>query len=579
MQSVDRQLSGHFFTISALLRRLELCASPGHGRISSHSSERHQPRGRLEVERGDLSICLFTIYCRMSWIMYIFTSAFYLIWTWQLLRIFNELPGLFRLQRFYRCILEIDEERITCSQFSDVVEKVSLLQQTHPITAGKLDAHEVCNRIMRRENYLIALFNKDIFNVQLPLGGGSSLSLSKTLEWNISFCLLNYVFDENCTVRKAFIKDTKNERLSEGLKRRFVIMGLINLALFPFILLYLLVYFIFRYGEEIYRNPKTVGMRQYTTAARWKLREFNELPHYFNRRLANSHRKATKYLEQFQSSRLTSVARLSSFIAGSFTVVLIALTVVNEDLLMHFEISAGKSVIWYIGLFGVVLALSRTMMPDWSRASDPSKLMNEICEYTHYMPKDWKGRLHTDQVRSEFSQLFDYKFMIFFKELISVTTTPFVLLFSFPKCTDRLVEFIREFTVHVDGLGYVCSFALFDFKRHGNRKYGGMAADKHHQTKQGKMEKSFLSFVSNNPNWKPDEIGSQFLNKLLNPADVNGSTMLKRSVMTRRASPLNPLQSSMLVREHDGDEEEDEEGSLGGFMTMLNQYVDRRPSA
>ena len=29
-----------------------------------------------------------------------------------------------------------------------------------------------------------------------------------------------------------------------------------------------------------------------------------------------------------------------------------------------------------------------------------------------------------------------------------------------------------QFTVHVDELGYVCSFAVFDFQRHGNVNFG-----------------------------------------------------------------------------------------------------------
>lgn len=57
--------------------------------------------------------------------------------------------------------------------------------------------------------------------------------------------------------------------------------------------------------------------------------------------------------------------------------------------------------------------------------------------------------------------------MIFLEEILSVLTTPFVLWFSLPNSSERIVDFLREFTVHVDGIGYVCSFAVFDFKRHG----------------------------------------------------------------------------------------------------------------
>jgi len=57
--------------------------------------------------------------------------------------------------------------------------------------------------------------------------------------------------------------------------------------------------------------------------------------------------------------------------------------------------------------------------------------------------------------------------MIFLEEILSVLITPCILWFSLPNSSEKVVDFFREFTVHVDGIGYVCSFAVFDFKRHG----------------------------------------------------------------------------------------------------------------
>ena len=62
------------------------------------------------------------------------------------------------------------------------------------------------------------------------------------------------------------------------------------------------------------------------------------------------------------------------------------------------------------------------------------------------------------------------KIMIYAQELLSVVLTPFVLWFSLPDCAPAIVDFFREFSIHVDSLGYVCSFAVFDFQRHGNVK-------------------------------------------------------------------------------------------------------------
>ncbi len=95
-----------------------------------------------------------------------------------------------------------------------------------PPTA-KLDAHDIANRIMRQENYLIALFNKEVldFRVRLPAvlqrwfrvdDSKRSMLLTRALEWNIRFCLLGYLFDDGGRVRKSFLKERNRQALVEG---------------------------------------------------------------------------------------------------------------------------------------------------------------------------------------------------------------------------------------------------------------------------------------------------------------------------------------------------------------------------
>lgn len=72
------------------------------------------------------------------------------------------------------------------------------------------------------------------------------------------------------------------------------------------------------------------------------------------------------------------------------------------------------------------------------------------------------------QVHAEFGQLFPLKITAFLQEVLSVITTPLVLWYTLPQCAPAVVDFFRDFTLHVDNLGYVCSFAVFDFHRHGD---------------------------------------------------------------------------------------------------------------
>lgn len=87
-----------------------------------------------------------------------------------------------------------------------------------------------------------------------------------------------------------------------------------------------------------------------------------------------------------------------AFIAGSFAAVLVLASVIDPDLVLHFEITPHRTVLFYLGIFGAVLAVARGMIPEDNRVFDPELLMTEVIQYTHYMPDEWKGELHSKKV-------------------------------------------------------------------------------------------------------------------------------------------------------------------------------------
>lgn len=148
--------------------------------------------------------------------------------------------------------------------WQDVVARIMALRDANPITVEKispsnrkylgsnskerLDAHDIANRLMRKENYLIALFNKDILDLtlQFPFLGARQL-FSRTLLWNLDWCIMGLIFNEYGQVRQLVLKDSHRKQLSDGLKARFVFAGYMNVILAPVIILYLMVLYFFRY--------------------------------------------------------------------------------------------------------------------------------------------------------------------------------------------------------------------------------------------------------------------------------------------------------------------------------------------
>ncbi|KAG7448093.1 APG9-domain-containing protein [Guyanagaster necrorhizus] len=474
-----------------------------------------------------------------------FTLLFFILFTafyiWQIALFILGTMRLVDMYNFYTHLLKIPDVDIPTISWPEVVRRISAIREENPLTAissksarntndtttAKLDAHDIANRIMRQENYLIALFNKELLDLRVPWplflkqyiaeDRGKGKMLTQALEWNLRFCLMEYLFDKHGRVRKVFLKSKNRTVLIEGLKRRFIFMGILNAIFAPFIVLYLLMYSFFRYFEEYHKDPSSIGGRRYTSFAQWKFREFNELPHFFIRRLDESCPAASMYIGQFPNEKMTLIMRFVAFISGSFAAVLFLATVLDPDIFVHLEITSHRTVLFYLTVFGSILAVARGMIPEDNRVFDPELLMTEVITYTHYMPDEWKGQLHSKRIHQEFGELYAMKVMIFVQEVLSVVLTPFVLWFSLPSCAPAIVDFFHEFTVHVDGRGYVCSFAEFNFERHGNVKFGAPAQniDKRMISNEGKMEKSFLNFKAANPDWNPtDPSGSLYLSRM-----------------------------------------------------------------
>ncbi|KAF7980150.1 hypothetical protein HWV62_39601 [Athelia sp. TMB] len=491
---------------------------------------------------------------RFSGFTFLFFMLFTAFYVWQII---SFVLGIFRLidmYNFYTHLLRIPDADIPTISWPEVVRRIGAIREDNPLTAissakgsngatssaAKLDAHDIANRIMRQENYLIALFNKELLDLRVPLpptlerllggptpigpeGEGKGKMLTRALEWNLRFCLMEFLFDAQGRVRKVFLKNRNRTALIEGLKRRFIFMGILNAIFAPFIVLYLLMYSFFRYFEEYHKNPSNIGGRRYTPFAQWKFREFNELPHLFARRLNESYPTASMYIGQFPNEKMTLLARFVAFISGSFAAVLLLATVIDPDLFLYFEVTPHRTVFFYLGLSGSIMAAARGIVPEDNRVFDPELLMEEVIHYTHYMPDEWKDQLHSKQVHQEFGELFAMKIMIFLQEISSVVLTPFVLWFSLPQCAPAIIDFFHDFTVHIPGRGYVCSFAEFDFARHGNVKFGAPTptADQKMLSREGKMEKSFLNFKAANPDWNPtDPSGSLYLSRM---ADITAT--------------------------------------------------------
>ncbi|RLV87256.1 Autophagy-related protein [Meyerozyma sp. JA9] len=519
---------------------------------------------------------------------------------------------LSEIRNFYRQLLDIphDDELMTIS-WATIVERLMELKDFNTLTSSshyandlkskvRLNAHDIANRIMRKENYIIALINKDTLNLGFEIPVLSVLNpilstravLTRTLEWNLKLCIYNFVFNNQGQVNPNVLKDYNRNMLAKELSSRFKMAAIINLLLCPFIVVYFVLLYFFRYFNEYKTNPSSlIGLRQYTPWAEWKLREFNELPHFFVKRLQLSIGPANTYINQFPRGFLVvNIMTLVNFVAGAITAVLVVMGLWFEDeehSFWAFELTENKSALFYISIFGTIWAVTAgslatdTSSTETANSSspfyyDPEASLRYVTQFTHYMPSTWNKKLHTAEVKSEFCELFSLKIVVIINELLSLVLTPFILWFKLSSQSGAIIDFVREYSVYVDGLGYVCYFAMFNFekkdknmmhdlnkkkKKNPSRRTKGDDIEEEDESDHGvpngddKMIKSYMYFLESYDDRE----------RAARPAP-------KSRQPPRTRLPPGSISESTYNVDHILEEDESTHGKSAGVFGMINQF-------
>lgn len=455
-------------------------------------------------------------------LMIIYTILFAAFWLWKSQSAFHNISNAIEMERFFREILGFSLTDLQTAKWHDVTHRlISLHEQgTYRValTKDKLTEHDIVLRIMRKENYLIALINKNCLDIHVPWWATPFMSerlfLTKSLEWFLSFCILEFMFDnEQFTISSKFLRDI------EALEQRFFRFGLINLVLLPFMLIFMVIHFFLQNTQQFHSSKAYLGPRQWSPLALWKFREFNELPHIFDERMNKAYAPANDYLRLFHNAYVIALARFVTYISGSFIAVLLLISVLSEGVVLYVVI-AEHNLLWYLGIFSAIYAGARSVIPDETikvSGPTPEMLLENVSSCTHYSPLHWIGKYAHAEVKEEFEELFPYKVQVFAMEVFSVLLTPLVLCFSLPHSAHIVVNFVREHTKNVDGIGAVCDYSLFDFEKYGDEKYGAPISGRVHESQRpsgGKLEQSYLNFRLANPEWEGDRVGKAMEDRL-----------------------------------------------------------------
>ncbi|VDK56497.1 unnamed protein product [Anisakis simplex] len=432
------------------------------------------------------------------------------------------------------------------------------------------------------QNYFVSMVNKDVLPpvLNIPFKGPIPYlpnGLKLNLEWLLFWGPWS-PWEGPYALKDEYKHQMNITKLTADMEKTILYMGIANLVFSPLILMYQILYSFFSYAELVKREPGALGTRRYSNYGRHKIRHFNELGHELRLRLSRSHQAAEQYMDQFISPFNEIIAKNVAFVAGALFAVLALLSAWDEDVL------SVDHVLTTMTVCGVVIVVCRSFIADENLIRQPEVLLNRVIAHIVYAPDSWIGQAHTvramrafvmcnisAKVRQQFQYLFQLKATFILEELLSPLLTPFILIFWIRPQAREFVNFFHNFTISVDGLGDVCSFAQLDVSKHGDPTWNdGLEQDEQLQPSQclelnvkeeqrrrmpshlefeqderlrandGKTELSLLHFFISNPDWNPPPGSMRFITQLRNWMDRE-----MRNLREQTGTETNILAESM----------------------------------
>ena len=400
----------------------------------------------------------------------------------QLISIYASSKKFWKIRKIYKEDLEITTEELDNLTWSDVSNKI-IKYYCEP----NLNSYTLALKIMTKENLMISVYDelyKDEENTLTSKLRFNKYPLTKLLEWNFMFCFINPLINTHREIDLNVKIEKKKyyEKVQSNINRIFVL----NLLFMPFLLIFIILYLILQYGEQFYNNPNLIVNRQWSIKSFWKLRYYNELPHSYNSRLDKSGLILKEYGKQFPSRLIETISRFIMFILGSFFLILLLLTFLNENLLINLNITNNKPILWYMGILGGILAIIKSLIYK-NVLYGPEKIIKKLSDNID-LKEEWVSDCRNKNIKDKIMKLFPLRAVLLLQECYYLILTPYILWFILKKEANIICDYlINSLITHHSINGFINKNSLFINYNQIKENY--------------KTEKSFDNFQKNYMEW------------------------------------------------------------------------------
>lgn len=395
-----------------------------------------------EAELGD--VIFMNNFFNLSIFIWIQLIIFLIIIFCKILSVIDDIFSFKTTQDFYNNTLKILDSELNASTWESILNKLRKHYRNNDI-----DAYFISNKIMTKDNYMIGMIDRKIIDTTY---------FTTLLEWNLMYCIVFYIFDENYKVKKNLTSD-RNLHVNK-IKTRLRSVSMVNFLLMPFIIIFLIFYNLFEYCEKFYNSPKLINTRAFTLEAQLKFRYYNEIQHHFMERMELAKDAANEYMNQFHSKITETISKLVIFILSAIFTILILLSILNENVLIYLHVTPNKTVLWYLGIIATIITITKNFTTK-KTVFYPRDKMIELRKIVRYLPEEFETSKDSHKIKIQFSEYFQYKIILLLKEIIYTLFVPFKL-FEISFDVDKIVVFLQENTLRHNKIGRTFKLSLFD---------------------------------------------------------------------------------------------------------------------
>ena len=425
-----------------------------------------------EIQRCDLNDFSCTQYIinvnyhklsAFSKLIFIFYTVIFILYIlWCFFSIFTIIPKMKKIRTFYKKINISDNDLLYIS-WSNVLGKIEDFQNNAKFIHrrriyNKHNKLMIIQRIMRRDNIFIALIDHNIFGTYNMGNIKVNLFTSKLMEWSLRLAFLNEV---NSSVNKNVIYNYN------VIINRFKLIGILNLIISPFSIIYNIIHFFLDNAVHIHTEPKEFMSCTWTNFAFWSFKDYNELNHITNQRLYLSLQHSINFSSQFNQIENDTITRFLIFIFGSLVSFIVILGFLNEAILSITIFN--RNMWWYIAILTGIIAILKNNLQNLVFSQNPEDYLNNMKNNLGVKTKDWDNK-NFYQIYLDMSKYLKYKFTTLLIEILSVFTTPYFLLFYLPQRTKRLCLFLQNNLIKDRDMGYIINSSTFHDEQNDSMK-------------------------------------------------------------------------------------------------------------